>query len=187
MVNHGDAVQSNEWRHLSIEEQLSWRVPISNMLNLTLLRATQPVITIAEYLQLHNIPLDAEAWDGKWDPSAYHLNRGKFTDKIPSVHVLKNSDYDPLKVNRVDSIPFPMKQRGAWVRGSGEWPKNIKKSKVYIALEAALPEKPYVLSWELARAILEHMDHHQEIESDQSMEVFLNENGWEVLYTYNGA
>ncbi|KZP27898.1 hypothetical protein FIBSPDRAFT_730105 [Athelia psychrophila] len=190
MVIHGDAVHSEEWRDLPLEEQMSWRVPIGTMLNLTLLRATQPVITVSEYFLLHNIPTDAETDDGKWDRHVYHVNPGKFTDRTPSIYVLDHSEYDPLKVNRVDSIPDAMKRRGGWVYkgpGGGAWPARVKKSAVYRALESALPDKPRVLSWEQARTVLEHKDYRPEIASDQKMEEFLNEHGWEVLYTYSGA
>ncbi|KAF7984549.1 hypothetical protein HWV62_13743 [Athelia sp. TMB] len=191
MVNHGDAVHSDEWRDLPPNEQLSWRVPISTMLNLTLLRNTQPVITVSEYLRLHNLPEHAETADGSWDRYVYHMNAGKFTDEAPSIHIVQNTEYDPPQTNRVDFIPSAMKRRGGWVSGgssgAGSWRPDPVKSPVYLSLESALPAKPYVVSWEQARDILEKTGHAHEIRSDFNMETFLNENGWEVLYTYNGA
>lgn len=59
-VNHGEQSAPTD----GPAEQLAWRVPITVRLNMTLLRSTQPVITVAEYLRLHNIP--EEASDGGW-------------------------------------------------------------------------------------------------------------------------
>jgi len=55
MVNRGDAVGSDDWRELPIEQQMAFRIPISTMINLPHLRAHQPVITVSEYLRLHGL------------------------------------------------------------------------------------------------------------------------------------
>lgn len=47
------------------------------MLNMTLLRSSQPVITTAEYLRLHNIPEELELSNGNWGREAYHLKPDK--------------------------------------------------------------------------------------------------------------
>ena len=190
MVNHGDAVGSEEWRKLPLEEQMAWRIPISVMLNMTLLRRTQPVITVSEYLQLHNISKDAEEGNGHWAPHKYHLNANVFdsTGRTPSLYVIKNAWYDPWEINRVDMIPSYMRERGGWSSegGGGRWTITSKTS-VYLDLEAALPDRPRVLSWDRARQVLQDKGHSSEIQTDQAMEAFLNQNGWEVLLTYDGA
>jgi hypothetical protein len=194
MVNHGDAVGVDDWRKLPIDEQMAWRIPISVMLNMTLLRRTQPVITVSEYLRLHNISEETETSNAHWDWHRYHLNPNIFTGRIPSLHVIENLWYDPWSMNRVDVIPEDMKKRGGWsyeagdaLRGeNGGW-MNTSKTSVYLALEAALPDRPRVLAWHRAHEVLQEGGHIWEAQTDERMEKFLNENGWEVLYTYNGA
>ena len=53
MVNTGDAINSEEWRGLPIEEQIGLHIPISIVVNMTNFRNRQPVITASEYLHLH--------------------------------------------------------------------------------------------------------------------------------------
>lgn len=196
MVNHGDAVHSDEWRNLPIDEQMSWRLPISIMLNMTLLRQTQPVITVSEFLRLHNLSEATEASDGHWDRVRYHENPYIFehTSRTPSLHIIEEKWYDPREVNRVDVIPTDMKRRGGWSTEGGNSSKgevgkwqDISKTALYSMLEAALPEWPKVLDWDQARQMLQQRGYTHEAETDQRIEQVLNENGWEVLYTYNGA
>lgn len=196
MVNHGDAVHSDEWRNLPIDEQMSWRLPISAMLNMTLLRKTQPVITVSEFLRLHDLPESVEASDGHWDRLRYHVNPYIFenTSRTPSLHVIENGWYDPREVNRVDMIPEDMKRRGRWSADGGDVSKgevggwrDMPKTSLYSALEATLPDRPKVLQWDRARQVLRERGYTQETETDAGMQRVLNENGWEVVYTYNGA
>ncbi|KAI9569015.1 hypothetical protein HD554DRAFT_2094680 [Boletus coccyginus] len=42
-------------------------MPMSVVLNLTHLWRSQPVITVAEYLRLHDLSPDLELGDGQWD------------------------------------------------------------------------------------------------------------------------
>jgi hypothetical protein len=165
------------------------------MLNMTLLRQTQPVITVSEFLRLHNLSEAAEASDGHWDRVRYHVNPYIFknTSRTPSLHVIEEEWYDPREVNRVDVIPTDMKKRGGWSaeggdpsRGEvGKW-GDISKTVLYSALEAALPEWPKVLAVGSGAPGVAG-ERVYEAETDQGMEQVLNENGWEVLYTYNGA
>jgi hypothetical protein len=186
---------SNGKADLPIEEQVSWRLPISVMLNMTLLRSTQPVITVSEYLRLHNIPEHMEESDGHWGRQKYHVNPSVFTDtgRAPGLHVIENELYDSKGINRVDVIPDDMKKRGGWSPEGGDYLRGQRgmwldtpKTIVYRALQAALPESPRVLEWDRVRQILEKaysLGGHV----DDEMERILRENGWEVLYTYNGV
>jgi hypothetical protein len=119
MVDHGDATGTNEWKKLPIKEQMAWRVPISVMLNLTLLRNAQPVITVAEYLRLHNMSEETEANDGNWQRHMYPQSPYVFdaTRRKPTLQVIENNWYDPHGINRVDMIPEAMKRRGLESRG----------------------------------------------------------------------
>jgi hypothetical protein len=196
MVNRGDALGLDEWRNLPLNEQMSWRIPISVMLNMTLLRSAQPVITVSEYLRLHNISEDVEESNGHWEKHKYHLKPNIFdnTGRAPTLHVIENAWYDPRDINRIDVIPEDMKKRGGWsteggnpLRGErGNWTDKSKTS-IYTALEAALPDWPRVVAWDQARQILQSAGHASDVQTDEGMEKILNENGWEVLYTYEGA
>ncbi|KAF7984551.1 hypothetical protein HWV62_13747 [Athelia sp. TMB] len=190
MVNHGDAVGSDEWRKLPPSEQLSWRVPINVMLNLTLLRSTQPVITTAEYLRMHNLPEDIELSNGHWDREGYHRKPDKYGKKL-SLAVIQNWRYDPEGTNRVDVIPEDMKKRGHWMakgKGMGEWPAGVIKTAAYGTLEGVMGKNnPPVMGWDQARGVLRDRGYISHDSTDEEFTQFLHENGWEVLYTYQGA
>jgi hypothetical protein len=196
MVNHGDAVGSDEWRKLPMDEQMSWKLPISTMMNLTHARLKQPVITISEYMRLHNIPEDVEWSNGHWDRTRYHENPVYWdhTGRKPTLHVIENWWYDPWAINRIDFIPDDLRLRGGWTPTGGDSSKDQvgswrdePKTDVYAALEAALPERPKVLSWDRALQVLQDRGLSWEVHTSGGMESVLHENGWEVLYTYEGA
>ena len=195
MVNLGDAVGLDEWRELPIDEQMSWRIPMSIMLNMTLLRSTQPVITVAEYLRLHGLSEHLEESNGHWGRQKYHLKPYIFDDsgRTPSLHVIENAWYHPRHINRIDVMTDDMKKRGEWndkggdpLQGEkGSWP-DIPKTSLDEALQAALPDWPKLLDWDKASKILHDKGYIGETHGDEVMERILNENGWEVLYTYSG-
>ncbi|KAH7928205.1 hypothetical protein BV22DRAFT_225426 [Leucogyrophana mollusca] len=198
MVNRGDAVNSDEWRLLPEEKQMAWRIPMTVMVNITHLRRTQPVLLVSEYLRLHNLSADLEASTGLWETERYHQHPSVFESdarKRPSLVVIDNSWYDPRGVNRVDFIPEDMKKRGDWNAAGGEksrgeygtWNKG-DKSAIYRNLESGLPQsgRQYVLGWDQARSILQAHGIGG-ISSDEGLEMVLRDNGWEPLYTYDGA
>lgn len=195
MVNRGDAINSDEWRQLPEEQQMGWRVPMSVMLNLTLLRRSQPVITVAEYLRLHDLSEDLELSNGQWDTQKYHQNPSVYDTQgnPPSLHTIENWWYDPQNLNRVDRLPDEMKLRGQWdaLLGDpgrdeqGSWP-SPSKTNAYQALEQALSGRQYVLDFDKARQVLQSSGIGG-VTSDEGLVQVLNDNGWEVLYTFDGA
>ncbi|KAH7903446.1 hypothetical protein BJ138DRAFT_1168131 [Hygrophoropsis aurantiaca] len=166
MVNRGDAVDSDEWRKLPEEQQMGWRVPMSTMINITHLRRTQPFLLVSEYLLLHNLSADLEA-------KKYHQNPSVFDSGARGPPSLKD-----------------MKRRGDWNVSKGEYGTWNKKEKtdIYLNLQSALPKKgrQNVLGWDQARSILQNHG-IVGISSDEGFEMKLRDNGWEVLYTYDGA
>lgn len=83
-----------------------------------------------------------------------------------------------------------MKLRGRWIskgKGMGEWPASPIKTTVYLVLEAVMGDNPRTLNWDRARQVLEERGYGSQIATDEAMTVLLHENGWEVLYTYQGA
>ncbi|KAF8846365.1 hypothetical protein BDN67DRAFT_986692 [Paxillus ammoniavirescens] len=209
MVNKGDAVGWDTWRDLPLDQQMGWRVPISMMLNITQLRRFQPVITTAEYLQYAGLPVTVETASGYWDRSAYHQSRDPLgihsdpTEGKPTLFVIENSWYDPAGVTRVDTLPEGMKQRGSWTTGNasavqpGRW-KVVDNDEAQLLLKSLLPDKN-VVEWDeacsavrqLASKIPEAIDREMEsppdFDNNKFIEEVLNQNGWEVLYTFQGA
>ena len=196
MVNRGDAVGSDDWRELPIEQQMAFRIPISTMINLPHLRAHQPVITVSEYLCLHGLDPEAESSRGSWDRELYHSHPNVFESnktKMPSLFVIKNQWYEPSGINRVDYIPQVMKERGNWERYSpsqsqesgGYWP-FVEPTNISRGLTDDLGDFPDVLDWDAAKRILRtfELEPEVDIDDDKAVEGVLNANGWEVLYTF---
>jgi hypothetical protein len=167
------------------------------MFNVTHLRRFQPVITVGDYLRLHDLSPDLELSTGQWDTQKYHQKPSVFDTHgtAPSLHIIENWWYDPQGLNRVDIIPEEMKQRGKWNLDLGDkgrdenggWP-TPSKTDVYQALERSLPTsgRQYVLGWDHARQILRNHG-IRGVTSDEGLTQVLNDNGWEVLYTFDGA
>ena len=166
---------------------------MSVMLNLTHLRRFQPVITVAEYLRLHDLPEDLELSNGQWDTQKYHQNPSVYDTHSPSLHIIENGWYDPQGLNRVDVLSEEMKSRGQWdpLLGdpgkdeSGGWP-SPSKTDGYLLLEESLKGRQHVLSFDKARQILQS-ERIPGLGSDEGLTRFLDDIGWEVLYTFDGA
>ncbi|KAF8126161.1 hypothetical protein EV363DRAFT_1174586 [Boletus edulis] len=195
MVNRGDATHSDEWRNLPIEQQMAWRVPISIMFNLTHLRQSHAVITTADYLRLHNISTDVESTDGHWDVDTYHV-RDTTGDTFPSLHAMENWWYDPNEFVRVDYIPQDMRLRGAWSSEGGDrsldqvgsWTNRTTGSEIYDALTDTLsPDGKPIINWDTVRRIVTDGERITSTSSVEEIGDVLRENGFEVLYTYDGA
>jgi hypothetical protein len=196
MVNRGDAVGSDEWRDLPIENQMAFRIPISIMMDLPHLRAQHPVITVSEYLRLHEQDQEAESSRGSWERELYHSHPNVFESnktKAPSLFVIENQWFEPSDFNRVDHIPQAMKERGNWERYSppqsqesgGYWP-FVEPTEISKRLTNTLPDFPSVLNWDTAKGILRtsELESEVDLDDDKAVEDVLNANGWEVLHTF---
>lgn len=194
MVNRGDAVHSDEWRELPIEQQMAWRIPISLMFNMSHLHQTHSVITTSEYLRLHNISVDVESTDGHWDVDAYHV-RDPTGALSPNLHAIENDWYDSGYMVRVDRISQDMRTRGGWMETGGDhsrdqmgsWSKPKPNSDIYQALTEVTPEGRPVVSWDDVRRVVEDGHHITSASSVEEIGDVLRENGYEVVYTYDGA
>ena len=206
MLNRGDAVGWNDWRELPIDQQLGWQIPISMMINITQLRRFQPVITTAEYLQYAGLSPTSETTSGYWNRSAYYhspdllVSHSDNTFGKPTLFVIENAWYDPEGVTRVDTIPETMKRRGGWVAGNmsavqaSHW-ESREDDAAQSLLRSLLLDKN-VVEWDEAqsavRALAVQMPESvgvssPDFDSDEFVEDVLNRNGWEVLYTFQGA
>lgn len=194
MVNRGDATHSDEWRNLPIEQQMAWRVPISVMFNLTHLQQSHAVITTSDYLRLHNISVDLESTDGHWDVDTYHM-QDTMGDTRPSLHIIENGWYDSDDFIRVDFVPQDMQLRGGWSSEGGDasrdqagsWTNTTTDSEIYRALTEALPPGRPLLKWNIVRRIIEDGERITSTSSVEEIGNVLRENGFEMVYTYEGA
>jgi hypothetical protein len=202
MVNKGDAVHSEEWRELPIEQQMAFRIPISAIVNMTNLRSRQPVITVSEYLRLHGQDPESESSDGHWSRQRYHTHPNVFEAnkaKTPSLFIIENDWYDPLGwitgTTRVDYIPEAMERRGNLDPQPGPdnhhdspeyWP-TVEPTELSINLAKTLGSRGSSLDWDTAKSVLvdaSDLIGDVNLDDDEVVESLLNVHGWEVLHTF---
>src|ERR1700733_9035247 len=95
----------SQWLDTDPVPSRRWKVPIQAMLDLDTLRRRVPVVTVAQYLQLHGIPETVEVSGGHWDFETYHSHSNSSITS-PSLAVIPNYDYDGnLSIARVDRLP----------------------------------------------------------------------------------
>jgi hypothetical protein len=202
MVNKNDAIGWQEWRNLPYEQQMGFRIPISVMIDLPRLRARHPVITASEYLRLHGQDPESESSSGYWDRDSYISHPYVFESnktKTPTQFVIENHWYDPQGTNRVNYIPQSMKNRGKWERHpgpeigptAGYWPDE-EPTEISIHLTSLLPEdkSKSLISWDTAKTALNEsqpLGLGVDLDNDKVVEQILNDNGWEVLHTFESV
>ncbi|KAH9952603.1 hypothetical protein BC827DRAFT_1274389 [Russula dissimulans] len=202
MVNKNDAIGEEEWRDLPYEQQMGFRIPISVMIDLPRLRARHPVVTASEYLRLHGQDPESESSSGYWDRDSYISHPYVFESnktKTPTQFVIENHWYDPQGTNRVDYIPQSMKNRGKWERHpgpeigptAGYWPDE-EPTEISIHLTSLLPEdkSKSLISWDTAKTALNEsqpLGLEVDLDNDKVVEQILNDNGWEVLHTFESV
>ena len=185
MVNKGDAMGSDEWRDLPIEQQMGFQVPISVIMDIPRLRERGPVITASEYLRFHGQDPGVESTDGVWPRELYHSQANVFESdrtKTPSLFLIQNYWYDPQNIVRVDYIPPEMKAREDLNREKG----RTEISNLLWRIEGV---NGVVADWEPAiNALrLSVLEPDVGVDDDDVVERILNANGWEVLHTFAHA
>ncbi|KAI0053796.1 hypothetical protein FA95DRAFT_1481381 [Auriscalpium vulgare] len=201
MVMKGTAIGSDQWNDLPYEQQVAWRIPISTMFNLTHLQRTQSLILVSDYLRLHSMsPTLDEASNGRWSRKVYHTHPNIFEpdpSRLPSLHVVQGASGGPTGANRADFLTDSMKSFGGWQPHGGDEASGESKlgpwepdthTKVYAILKSALSESQEdFLDWSRARRLLEKNGIVAHNASDEELDQLLLENGWQVLYTFEGA
>ncbi|KAG8701332.1 hypothetical protein FRC09_005427 [Ceratobasidium sp. 395] len=135
------------------------------MLDLTHLRRTHPIITVEEYLLLHNLSTSLEWSTGHWHPVNYHK-----TEPRVSLHVISNGDFDPKPTVRVDRLPL------------GVAKGNETSELSQLLLERLGKERAAMPMADAKEALSSRMNL-----TDTDIEQTLEENGWTVLHTFRGS
>jgi len=156
--------------------------------NLTHLQQSYAVITVSDYLRLHNISTEVESTDGHWEVDTYH-SQNAVGVMTPDLHVIENLDYDPFSIIRVDRIPQDMRLRGGWSAEGGDpgsWTNLETNSDIYGALMDQIPgDERFELDWETVKRIVEDGKRITSASSAKDIGDVLRENGFEVVYTYD--
>ena len=187
MLNKGDAFKSDEWRERPEAEQVTWRIPISLLLDLPRLRARQPTILLSEYLRIHGLSesYELEQPKGYWDREKYHKGNYLFSSPHgfemingrPSLYVVHNDWYDD-HIARVDYLTPFMKTTGGYDlsivdsdrKRVGGFPNTAEDSSIYQRLINELGDDRK-MDWERAKQAIR----------DEGIQLNSNEHTAEVL------
>jgi hypothetical protein len=204
IVNKSEAMHTSEWDDQPYKMQMGFVIPIQYMVNFTRLRDAHPVLTVAQYLRLHDLPSELESSDGSWLRDAYHtrapaLAVGSDVARPPTLFVVENHWYVRWNEEavRVDRFPEDMKQRGGWVPEGwkastgerGSWAaESMSAVGNYLVENAPKNPGPTLLEWEHAAELLKKLGLETwDLESDEGITQALQDNGWEVLYTFKST
>lgn len=130
------------------------------MVDINLIRQTRPIMTVADYLLLHDLSADLERAKGDWDREAY---------QSVSFHVIPNSDYD-TNISRVDKMP------PGWQNVTDEDKTSGLGAKIREVMGADL-----VKDWDDIKSLVGSG------QSDEALVQELETVGAYALYTWQGA
>lgn len=135
------------------------------MLDIPHLRQNHPVILTSEFYELHDLDPQFESLAGDW-------NTGIGTNvTFPSIHIIRNGDYDPSGVVRVDTL-------------EGIPAVDAIDSMADTRLNAALGDNP-ILSWDDAVQALK--PGNWQMDTDAEIAKVIHSAGWVVTHTFLGA
>jgi hypothetical protein len=244
MVNRNDALHSDEWKDIPLDQQMGWLIPLEMMIDVPYLRSQDPsfsapkfrhnVLLMSEFLVLQGLNETYIKPDGSWDREYYHSGVdfeywGTHHEAALDLGVVRNDDYEPQGVVRVDTV-FPMMgsshrqpPKRSWanglnytggspnrpsgnpnhpsnssnVHGDKEFGKPPKVEPVSFAQscntmlhdELNRKEDTSVLEWGFAIWVVDKAarEHNITVEGDEEIEAALNDAGWAVLHTWEGA
>lgn len=178
MVNRGQAVHSTEWDGLPLNKQIAYRIPMQLMLDLPHLRKTHSVVLTSEYLKLNNLSPDLETTNGEFHRQVYLGNKKDKdgNDMRMTLRVVKNDEYDPDRVVRVDHLgPLASK-------GNANLDVGPHSTKLWDKLRSK--DDHTMIQMDDARDALR--DIMKNPDDDEELEKQLNKIGWIVLHTWDG-
>jgi hypothetical protein len=165
----GDEIGMGDFGYLSEEQQQAWRVPMHLMIDLARLRQAHPVVTVAEYLHLNDLPLSHERGDGHWDREKYIL-----PDTPNSMYVFPQATYEPSGVVRVDRAPYqPLRSHA------------FENEPIFLALKEELQEAK-AIDLDRVQTLLRN-NKLAEWDTDAEFDILLRDNGWTIVYTFQGV
>lgn len=193
MINKNDAILTDQWRDLPMDQQMFWYLPLELMIDIPRLRARYPLLLTSEYLLLQGLDPEQESTRGWWDRSYYHSGLDQ-----PDLYVIPNKAYEPEGVVRVDTLI----SRPLIVSGGGNTTNStdlsnstkyangteamvLKLSKV---LDSTLvsyckEKKEWALSWTEATVLMSDV---MTVLDDDFAEYAFEKAGWVVLHTFEG-
>src|SRR5258708_20412470 len=201
MVKKGNRRGSEGCGELPYKQQMGVGIPTTLMFDLPRLRARHPIITASEYLRLHGQDPESESSSGFWLRDRYISSPNIFEPnktRLPSQFIIENHWYDPSGTHRVDYIPEAMKIRGECEpypepeidehENAGFWPPE-EPTDISDLLTSALPEGRAILDWDVAKTLLREntIGLEMDLNDDGPVERVLNDNGWEVLHTFDNV
>lgn len=134
------------------------------MLNIPHIRRSRPIMTVADYLLLHDIPASVEDIRGQWQRNGYHT-----TGAV--LHVIPNRDYD-TDLSRVDRMPAGARLLSEEEKALDPYAKAVRK----------VLEGKTVAEWDDVRGAVWDGQ-----ESDEDLEKKLNAAGAYILHTWQGS
>lgn len=135
------------------------------MLDLRHLRKYTPVVTLSEYLTLHGLKPSLEQSNGAWHRDLYHSS-----SPAPSLGVIRNHEYDPAGVVRVDKMPPPARMTSTT---SAVYKKlmEVRGDQLAVKLNDIKGPLRDIATWK----------------DDEELETLVEDHGFVVLHTFAGA
>lgn len=137
------------------------------MLDLRHLRKYTPVVTLGEYLNLQGLDPSVEQSNGAWARELYHSGSSR-----PSLGVIRNHEYDPAGVVRVDKLlPSPAGETSLTDSPVARKLLEIKGDNLAVKLNDVKGPLKKLASWN----------------TDEELETIIEEHGFAILHTFAGA
>lgn len=175
-VNRNDAVGSSEWRKLPLDRQQAFMIPLQVMVDIPYLRRqNHSIVLVSEFLHLQGLNRSREIISGAWDRQYYHQG-----DKPSSLFVIPNGSYDPPEIVRVDKLP----SLSVNITERDYYPLELAKScNETLSSIASQKERP-ILEWSDMKQAIESLT---DVSNEIILQSLLEDAGWAILHTWQGA
>ncbi|KAG8949667.1 hypothetical protein FRC04_008413 [Tulasnella sp. 424] len=179
MVNRGKAVDSTAWDTLPAYQQIAYRIPMEEMLDTPHLRKLgHPVVLTSQFLRLSGLnDPDLETSKGNFDKEKYLGTRAEDGSKM-TLFVVKNDEYDPHRVIRVDRVGPLADKFGRFAHGD----VGTVSMKLWEKVDSK--QDHTMIRWEEARDIVK--EDMKDPGDDEELEKVLAGMGWVAVHTWDG-